>query len=135
MMASNPYTTGIVDWIGENPGMYLKTDPAGAWTSLLCCFRIMWSPHGTGHALVLLEDPAGMNADARSEYSEHVSGAGLDVVLTWGQLGTPYAVTAAVTGIILAGEDPSPAVRRERVWAELREYQDRLARQVHAAVP
>ena len=58
-MTDDPYTKGTVDWTGENPGMYLKSDPAGDWTSLLCFFRITWSPHGIGHALVVLEDPSG----------------------------------------------------------------------------
>lgn len=140
-MSSNPYTDGQVAWTGENPGMYLKADPAGEWTSLLCFFRITWSPLGRGHALVLLEDPAGQNptarnlcltdnepmarflvegfmshfaafrgralllglpyrkldsvhrsGDTRNQYSEHVSGDGLDIELCWGKLGRPYAM-------------------------------------------
>ena len=63
-MTWNPYTTGAVSWTGENPGMYLKDDPAGDWTSLLCFFRVTWSPQGMGHALVILEDPSGMNPAA-----------------------------------------------------------------------
>ena len=143
-MPSNPYTTGTIDWTGENPGMYLKSDPAGEWESLMSFFRVTWSPHGIGHALVLLEDPAGTQpgannvvltenepmarwlvdgfianfaafrgrallqtlpykpiesvargGDSRSLYSEHVRGSGLDVVLNWGGLGTPYAVDMA----------------------------------------
>ncbi len=58
-MMIDPYTAGTVEWTGENPGMYLKTDPAGDWASLLCFFRITWSPHGIGHAVVVLEDPSG----------------------------------------------------------------------------
>ena len=65
-MTSNPYTTGAVDWTGENPGMYLKDDPAGEWISLASFFRVTWSPHGIGHALVLLEDPAGQRPDANN---------------------------------------------------------------------
>ena len=61
-MTDDPYTPGTVDWTGENPGMYLKADPAGDWISLLCFFRITWSPHGPGHALVALEDPSGADA-------------------------------------------------------------------------
>ncbi len=144
MIASDPYTPGTVDWTGENPGMYLKTGTTGPWTSLMSLFRVTWSPHGIGHALVLLEDPAGTNphannlcltdneplarycidgfmrhfaafrdrpllqtlpykpldsvrraANTPTEYAEHVSGAGLDIVLTWGRLGTPYAVDMA----------------------------------------
>ena len=62
-MTDNPYTIGTVDWTGENPGMYLKADPAGDWASLLCFFRVTWSPHGIGHALVVLQDPSGARAD------------------------------------------------------------------------
>jgi hypothetical protein len=60
---TDPYTTGTVDWTGENPGMYLKADPTGDWTSLLCFFRVTWSPHGIGHAVVVLEDPSGEKGD------------------------------------------------------------------------
>ena len=140
-MPPNPYVAGAVDWTGENPGMYLKSDPAGEWTSLMSFFRVTWSPHGIGHALVLLEDPTGANpaannlcltdnepmarylvdnfiacfaafrgrallktlpykplesaargGDTRSHYSEHVKAPGLDIVLNWAALKTPYAV-------------------------------------------
>jgi len=30
--------TGAVDWTGENPGMLLKTDPAGDWSVLMLFF-------------------------------------------------------------------------------------------------
>ena len=62
-MTSNPYPGGTVDWTGENPGIYLKDD-AGAFVSLASLFRVMWSPHGAGHALVLLDDPSGTRPDA-----------------------------------------------------------------------
>ncbi len=63
-MASNPYTAGTVDWTGENPGLYLKDGPAGPFLSLASLFRVTWSPHGIGHALVLLEDPDGARPGA-----------------------------------------------------------------------
>lgn len=63
-MSSNPYTTGTVDWTGENPGLYLKDDPAGPFLSLASLFRVTWSPHGIGHALVLMEDPEGTRPGA-----------------------------------------------------------------------
>ena len=143
-MPSNPYNPGQVDWTGENPGMYLKAGPEGDWTSLLSFFRVTWSPHGIGHALILLEDPQATRpgahnlcltdnepmarylvdsfmshfaafrgrallqtlpyhpldsvhrgGDTRTAYSEHVKGAGLDIVLTWASLGKPYAVDMA----------------------------------------
>jgi hypothetical protein len=48
---------GTVDWSGENPGISLKEDPNGAFTSLASFFRVVLSPHGRGHALVLLQSP------------------------------------------------------------------------------
>ena len=49
--------TGNVDWTGENPGMLLKTDPAGDWSVLMLFFRIVWSPVGPGNILLLYENP------------------------------------------------------------------------------
>ena len=49
--------TGGVDWTGENPGMLLKTDPAGDWSVLMLFFRIVWSPVGPGYILFLYENP------------------------------------------------------------------------------
>lgn len=48
---------GTVDWSGENPGISLKEDPNGPFTSLASFFRVVLSPHGRGHALVLLQSP------------------------------------------------------------------------------
>jgi predicted Fe-S protein YdhL (DUF1289 family) len=48
---------GKVDWSGENPGISLKTDPNGPFTALASFFRVVLSPHGRGHALVLLSAP------------------------------------------------------------------------------
>lgn len=48
---------GTVEWSGENPGISLKTDPEGPFTALASFFRVVLSPHGRGHALVLLENP------------------------------------------------------------------------------
>jgi hypothetical protein len=48
---------GTVEWSGENPGISLKTDPAGPFTALASFFRVVLSPHGRGHALVLAEQP------------------------------------------------------------------------------
>jgi hypothetical protein len=57
-MSSTPIHPSPVDWTGENPGIYLKETPDGDWVSLMCFFRITWSLHGVGHALVLLANPA-----------------------------------------------------------------------------
>jgi hypothetical protein len=57
-MASRvPIHPGSVDWSGENPGMYLKETADGRFTTLASFFRVVLSPHGRGHALVLLEAP------------------------------------------------------------------------------
>ena len=52
--AINP---GKVDWSGENPGILLKEDPDGPWSAMALFFRIVTSPAGRGHALLLYEDP------------------------------------------------------------------------------
>src|SRR5712691_11791308 len=48
---------GAVDWSGENPGMYLKEKADGPFVTLVSFFRMVVSPHGRRHALVLLESP------------------------------------------------------------------------------
>lgn len=48
---------GTVEWTGENPGIALKSDPDGRFVSLAYFFRVMLSPHGPGHVLLLLQSP------------------------------------------------------------------------------
>ncbi len=48
---------GTVDWSGENPGIFLKSNPAGPFTTLASFFRVILSPLGRGHALVLVQPP------------------------------------------------------------------------------
>ncbi len=48
---------GTVEWSGENPGISLKLDPAGPFTAMTSFFRVILSPHGRGHALVLARQP------------------------------------------------------------------------------
>ena len=48
---------GTVEWSGENPGISLKSDPNGPFTTLASFFRVVLSPHGRGHALVLMQAP------------------------------------------------------------------------------
>ena len=57
MTTSAIFPAGRVDWSGENPGIYLKESPDGPWVTLMVFFRVFLSPHGRGHALVLLEAP------------------------------------------------------------------------------
>jgi len=46
---------GTVEWSGENRGISLKTVPNGPFTALASFFRVVLSPHGRGHALVLVQ--------------------------------------------------------------------------------
>ncbi len=57
-MADRPLANpGTVDWSGENPGMYLRETADGPFVTLVSFFRVVVSPYGRGHALVLLESP------------------------------------------------------------------------------
>ncbi len=55
---------GNVEWSGENPGISLKDNPDGPWTNLASFFRVVLSPYGRGHALVLLRSPGEANPPA-----------------------------------------------------------------------
>lgn len=55
---------GTVDWSGENPGISLKEKPDGPFVALASFFRVVLSPHGRGHALVLLRSPQDANPPA-----------------------------------------------------------------------
>ena len=49
---------GRVEWSGENPGIYLKNDPAGTRYDVLALFfRVVLSPYGRGHAGLVLGAP------------------------------------------------------------------------------
>ena len=50
---------GIVDWSGENPGMYLRETADGPFVTLISYFRVVLSPKGRGHAAFILQDPHG----------------------------------------------------------------------------
>jgi hypothetical protein len=56
---------GTVDWSGENPGMYLRESPDGAYSALASFFRVVVSPHGPGHAAFVFLDPTGSGSDER----------------------------------------------------------------------
>jgi hypothetical protein len=49
--------SGNVEWSGENPGISLKETADGPFVALASFFRVVLSPHGRGHALVLLQSP------------------------------------------------------------------------------
>ena len=52
-----PVNPGTVDWAGENPGIYLKDAPDGDYVSMGLYFRIVLSPHGRGHTMLILGAP------------------------------------------------------------------------------
>lgn len=56
-MAETLVFPGSVEWSGENPGISLKETPDGPFTTLASFFRVVLSPHGRGHALVLMLSP------------------------------------------------------------------------------
>ena len=56
-MAEPIVFAGNVEWSGENPGISLKDEPDGPFVTLASFFRVVLSPHGRGHALVLLQSP------------------------------------------------------------------------------
>lgn len=53
----SPINPGRVDWTGENPGIYLKDEQDGPWTGLATFFRVVYSPHGMGAGVLLLDQP------------------------------------------------------------------------------
>lgn len=56
-MADPIVFNGTVEWTGENPGINLKERPDGPFVTLASFFRVVMSPHGRGHALVLMQSP------------------------------------------------------------------------------
>lgn len=56
-MADPIVFSGQVEWSGENPGVSLKEKPDGPFVTLASFFRVVLSPYGRGHALVLLQAP------------------------------------------------------------------------------
>jgi hypothetical protein len=56
-MADTINFPGVVEWSGENPGISLKETPDGPFVTLASFFRVVLSPHGRGHALVLMQSP------------------------------------------------------------------------------
>lgn len=53
----NGIKTGTLDWTGDNPFIYLKTDPDQDWSSLSLYFRIASSEYGSGQAILVLDKP------------------------------------------------------------------------------
>ncbi|MSO69634.1 MAG: hypothetical protein EXQ98_05080 [Alphaproteobacteria bacterium] len=68
-MADTIIFAGTVEWSGENPGIYLKEKPDGPFVALASFFRVVLSPFGRGHALVLMQSPHDANPPAeRANY-------------------------------------------------------------------
>jgi hypothetical protein len=63
-MAEQIIFPGAIDWTGENPGMYLKESVDGPFVTLVSFFRVMVSPHGHGHAVVVVQDPQAKSESA-----------------------------------------------------------------------
>jgi len=55
---------GTVEWSGENPGISLKETPDGPFVTAASFFRIVLSPFGRGHALMLMMSPQDANPPA-----------------------------------------------------------------------
>ena len=49
--------TGTLDWTGDNPFIYLKTDAEQDWSSLSLYFRIASSDFGSGQVILVLDNP------------------------------------------------------------------------------
>ncbi len=63
---------GTVEWSGENPGISLKERADGPFITLASFFRVVLSPHGRGHALVLMQSPQDASPPAeRANYCFH----------------------------------------------------------------
>lgn len=52
-----PVNPGLVEWAGNNPGIYLRETPDGPWTGLGLYFDIVYSPKGRGHIMIVLDEP------------------------------------------------------------------------------
>lgn len=57
MDAKHPVNPAKVEWSGENPGIYLKDSPDGDWSTLGIFFRVVYSPHGRGCTMIVLDKP------------------------------------------------------------------------------
>ena len=66
---------GIVEWSGENPGISLKDTPDGPFVTAASFFRVVLSPFGRGHALMLAMSPQDANPPlARGNFCFHDNG-------------------------------------------------------------
>lgn len=56
-MTRTSINPGRVEWSGENPGIYLKTDNDSDYSTLALFFRVVLSPFGRGTAALVLGNP------------------------------------------------------------------------------
>lgn len=56
---------GVVEWTGENPGIWLRQPDGAAYSTLVTGFRLVHSVHGAGNVTVVLMDPDGHGAPDR----------------------------------------------------------------------
>ena len=63
MTTRPPMNPRHVEWSGENPGMYLRETADGPYVSLISFARVVISPHGRGHAAIVVLDPDGDGSD------------------------------------------------------------------------
>lgn len=52
-----PVNPGSIEWSGENPGIYLKSETSDNYSTLALFFRIVLSPHGRGIGAIILGEP------------------------------------------------------------------------------
>ena len=65
-MAEQLVFPGTIDWTGENPGIYLKESVDGPFVTIASFFRVVLSPHGSGHAAVVIQAPQTKAAPERN---------------------------------------------------------------------
>ncbi len=52
-----PINPGLVEWSGDNPGIYLRERADGPFVTLALFFQVVLSPHGRGTAMLVLGAP------------------------------------------------------------------------------
>ena len=110
---------GTVEWSGENPGISLKETPDGPFVALASFFRVVLSPHGRGHALVLMQSPQDAKGPnfcfhdneklARYLVSDFVSHFG-----AWKGLPGLQGLTYRPLDSVAASGDPASTLQRDR---------------------
>jgi hypothetical protein len=70
-MTRTPVNPAPIDWSGENPGIALREQVDGPWSCLVSHFRVVVSPHGPGHASVIMLDPDGVRGGQNACYTDN----------------------------------------------------------------